>query len=112
MGIANEILPHYTYDDWIHWEGKWELIEGFPIARSPSPCPLHQRVSASLSSELLLALRKLKDKSCRVYGTIAYKIAEDIILVPDILIVCGDIKKNIWILRHLLLWKFYHLQQR
>ena len=32
MAIANKILPYYTYDDWIEWEGKWELIEGIRYA--------------------------------------------------------------------------------
>ena len=46
MGIADKIIPHYTYDDWINWEGKWELIEGHPIAMSP---PHHSGTSKSSS---------------------------------------------------------------
>lgn len=26
--MAYKLLPHYTYNDWTHWEGKWELIDG------------------------------------------------------------------------------------
>jgi Uma2 family endonuclease len=94
MGIADKILPHYTYDDWVHWEGKWELIEGYPIAMSPTPVPAHQRVAAELKTELVLAIRKSKCKSCRVYDPLDYKITSDTILVPDILIICGEIKKK------------------
>jgi Uma2 family endonuclease len=94
MGIANKILPHYTYDDWVHWEGKWELIEGHPIAMSPTPVPAHQRAASEIRTELTLALRKAKCKNCRAYDPLDYKIAEDTILVPDILIVCGVIKKK------------------
>ena len=94
MSIANKIIPHYTYDDWVHWEGQWELIEGHPIAMSPAPIPAHQRVSVELSTEFTLALRKAQCKHCRTYQPLDYKISEDTILVPDIMIVCGEIKKK------------------
>lgn len=94
MAIANKIIPHYTYDDWVHWEGKWELIDGHPIAMSPTPVPAHQRVAAELRTELLLALRKSNCKKCRVYDPVDYKISDDTILVPDILIICGEVKKK------------------
>ncbi len=94
MGIPGKIIPHYTYNDWVHWEGKWELIEGHPIAMSPAPIPIHQRVASELSTELVLSLRKSNCKKCRVYNPLDYKIAEDTILVPDILVICGEVKKK------------------
>ena len=94
MSIANKIIPHYTYDDWVIWEGKWELIEGHPIAMSPTPVPAHQRAAAEIRTELTLALRKANCKECRAYDPLDYKISEDTILEPDILIVCGEIKKK------------------
>jgi len=94
MGIADKIIPHYTYDDWVHWEGKWELIEGQPIAMSPTPIPAHQIVAAELRGELWDALRKTNCKKCRACDPLDYKIADDIILVPDIMIICGEIKKK------------------
>jgi hypothetical protein len=30
MAGVVKILPHYTFDDWIQWEGQWELIDGIP----------------------------------------------------------------------------------
>ncbi len=94
MSSAYRILPHYTYDDWVQWEGKWELIEGIPFAMSPAAVPKHQQISAELISEFIFSLRKVKCKTCRVYSPIDFKISEDIILEPDILIVCDEIKKN------------------
>lgn len=94
MSIANKIIPHYTYEDWLHWEGKWELIEGHPIAMSPTPVPKHQRIAASLKYEIISALKKSKCKKCNVYDPLDYKITEDTILVPNALIICGDIKKK------------------
>ena len=94
MNSAKKYLPHYTYDDWLNWEGRWELIEGHPIAMSPMPIPEHQRAAAEISTELTLALRKTKCKHCKVYDPIDFKISDDTILQPDILIVCGKIMKN------------------
>ncbi len=94
MGIANKIIPHYTYEDWINWEGKWELIDGFPIAMSPAPIPRHQKVSAKIISQFDNALNRSACKNCSVYNFIDYKISEDTILQPDILIVCGEIKQK------------------
>ncbi len=94
MGLANKILPHYTYDDYVHWQGRWELIEGHPIAMSPLPVPEHQRVAAELRTEFIIALRKAACKNCRAYDPIDYKISEDTILGPDILLVCGKITKK------------------
>ena len=91
MGYAQKILPHYTYDDWLHWEGRWELIEGHPIAMSPMPVPKHQRVAAALRAEFHFSMKKCKH--CRVYDPIDFKVAEDTILQPDILVVCGEITK-------------------
>ena len=94
MGLPDKILPHYTYDDYVHWEGRWELIEGHPIAMSPLPVPKHQRVAAEMRTEFIFALRKSGLKNCRAYDPIDYKISDDTILQPDILIVCGNINKK------------------
>jgi Uma2 family endonuclease len=92
MAFATKILPHYTYDDWVLWEGKWELYEGHPVAMSPSAVPRHQQVAAALMGELFYALKACN--TCTVYDTIDIKISEDTILEPDVLVVCKDIKKK------------------
>jgi len=93
MALAQKIIPHYTYDDYVHWEGRWELIEGHPIAMSPLPVPKHQRVTASLIREFGNALHRSNCKKCNVYDPIDYKIKEDTIIQPDVLIVCEKINK-------------------
>lgn len=94
MSSAIKILPHYNYEDYCQWEGRWELIDGIPYAMSPAPIPEHQRVAMSLGRELINGLKKSRCKSCKVYDFIDVKIAEDIILQPDVLIVCKPITKN------------------
>jgi Uma2 family endonuclease len=92
MSNAVKILPYYTYDDWVNWEGQWELIDGIPYAMSPMPAPKHQILASNLTIEFGNELKKCE--SCKVIQPLDYKIADDIIVQPDLLIVCGDINKK------------------
>ncbi len=94
MNTVKKYLPSYTYDDWLHWEGRWELIEGHPIAMSPMPIPEHQRVTAAIIYELTSSLKNTGCKNCKVYDPIDFKISEETILQPDVLIVCGAMQKH------------------
>lgn len=58
MSSDIKILPHYTYDEYCQWEGRWELIEGIPYAMSPAPSPRHQWISANIKYELTGAIKK------------------------------------------------------
>ena len=93
MSIAEKYRPHYTYEDYCQWEGKWELIEGMPYAMSPAPIPAHQRVNSTLIFEFESAL-KAGCKKCKLYLPLDWKITEDTIVQPDVLIVCDKIEKK------------------
>jgi Uma2 family endonuclease len=92
MSSTAKILPYYTYNEWKHWQDRWELIHGVPYAMSPAPLPEHQRIAGLLNMEFELALRISKCK-CSVYQPIDYKISDDTILQPDLMIVCKPISK-------------------
>jgi Uma2 family endonuclease len=96
MGLTAPViddLPHYTYDDYIQWEGNWELINGIPYAMTPAPSKKHQELSLGIASQLkqLLALCK----NCHVYQAVDWQITEDTVLQPDVLVVCGDDPEDI-----------------
>jgi Uma2 family endonuclease len=91
---AVKLLPHYTYEDYCNWEGKWELIDGIPFAMSPAPTPRHQWLMINIGSELRTAIKKSKCKHCKTYNFIDTKIEEDTILQPDCSIVCKPITKK------------------
>lgn len=92
MNPAVKILPHYTYCEWETWEGQWELIEGIPHAMGPLPVPKHQQIATSLAAEFHFQLKKCKH--CTTYQPLDYRVADDIILQPDMLVVCGSITKK------------------
>jgi Uma2 family endonuclease len=86
------ILPHYTYNDWEQWKGQWELIEGIPHAMRPLPEPKHQKIAAALVTEFTVALKTCK--SCTAYQPIDYRVSDDTIIQPDMLVICNEISKK------------------
>ena len=91
---AVKLLPYYTYDDYCHWEGRWELIDGIPFAMSPAPGMRHQWLIANIISELRNAIKTAGCKHCMVYDFIDIKIAEDTIVQPDCSVICKPTKRN------------------
>jgi Uma2 family endonuclease len=88
MPTLARAIETYTYADYTHWEGEWELIDGIPLAMSPAPMRIHQ----SIATELMYNLRNQLEecKSCEVLGEIDYKVSDDTILKPDIALTCGE----------------------
>jgi Uma2 family endonuclease len=93
MASATKILPHYSYDEYCLWEGRWELIGGIPYAMSPAPSPRHQWISSNIKYELKGAIKHSGCTNCKVYDFIDIKVSEDTILQPDAVVVCNDITK-------------------
>ena len=92
MSAPAKILPHYTYAEWEEWTGQWELIDGLPYAMAPMAVPKHQRIATALSAEFTVALKKCA--KCIAYQPIDYRISDDTILQPDMLVVCNEITKK------------------
>ncbi len=91
MGVAalrTEDLPHYTYDDYVQWEGRWELIGGIPYAMVPAPVIRHQVICSNIIQYLGELLKECK--KCRVLLPVDWPIADDTVVQPDVLVVCGD----------------------
>ncbi len=82
-----EDLPHYVYEDYAQWEGKWELIRGIPYAMTPAPSLQHQRISHKIDALLANSLKECEQ--CEALLPVDWKIDEDTVVQPDNLVVCG-----------------------
>lgn len=83
---AIEDLPHYQFDDYLQWEGRWELIDGIPYAMAPAPMKKHQALSSRMARLLDEALDGCE--TCYASLPVDWKIAEDTVVQPDNLIIC------------------------
>ena len=89
---ALDHLPHYTYDDYKLWEGNWELFEGYPIAMSPAPMIKHQILASNMMFEIRSNIGECD--RCVVIAEEDYKLSNDTILRPDVVLICDEPNDN------------------
>lgn len=81
-------IEYYTYKDYVKWEGDWELINGVPLAMSPAPMITHQALANLIANELTNSSEKCEQ--CLTLSEVDYKINDDTILRPDVVLTCGE----------------------
>lgn len=96
MGALHvEEIPRYTYDDYKLWDGKWELIDGYPYAMSPAPMIKHQSISSKIARELEELFQDCT--KCQVLLPVDWKITEDTIVQPDNSVIYHEPKNEAYI---------------
>ncbi len=88
VALRVEDLPHYIYDDYVQWEGKWEILEGIPYAMTPAPSIKHQDISGNIFWQLKILLENCR--KCKILLPVDWQITEDTVVQPDVLVVCGE----------------------
>lgn len=88
MSSAPQYQPHYTVDDYQLWQGDWELWNGVAVAMTPSPFGRHSRLLIDVGSALKAAI-EASGCDATVLGEIDWIVAQDTVLRPDLLVVCG-----------------------
>ena len=92
MGVLKLEDIHYTYDEYKLWEGDWELYNGIAVSMAPAPMRKHQGLAGSIITELT---NQLDDCAiCEVLGEVDYKISNDTIVRPDVVLTCGETNEN------------------
>jgi Uma2 family endonuclease len=85
-------VEYYSYDEYCQWEGDWELIKGVPLAMSPAPMINHQVIAANILFELKYSSRECKE--CLVFGEADWKISDDTVVKPDVVLTCNEPNNN------------------
>ena len=94
--MLNFEVPRYTYNDYKNWKEDWELVNGYPFQLLPSASFKHSKVQGNLIYQSKLALNQNhKDCNCAVFPELDWKINDDTVVRPDIMIVCGEPKNEI-----------------
>ena len=81
-------IEYYTYDDYVKWEGNWELINGIPLAMSPAPMITHQALAGEIFYELKQSSNDCEE--CLTLLEVDYKVNDDTILRPDVVLTCNE----------------------
>jgi Uma2 family endonuclease len=79
-------METYTVQDYMQWEGDWELIYGQPVAMAPSPVFGHQQLSAAIFRQLDEALDDCP--RCQALFEIDVEFSKDTVVRPDVLVIC------------------------
>ena len=77
MSTAPRYVPHYTVEDYGHWEGDWELIDGVPISMSPSPFGPHERIVSRLALQLGTQIKD-HGRLCEVYTNLDWIVSDEV----------------------------------
>ena len=87
--------PRYTYSDYKNWKEDWELLEGYPFQLLPSASFKHSKVQGKLITQCNNSLAENGDScNCNVFPELDWKISEETVVRPDIMIVCGNPKNE------------------
>lgn len=89
MSSAPRYIPHYTVADYMQWKGDWQLIDGVPIAMTPSPFGRHERIVANLVYELMRSFDE-NGCDCQAYAGLDWIVSADTVVRPDVMVVCGS----------------------
>jgi Uma2 family endonuclease len=78
----------YTRQDFQHWDGNWELIEGSPYAMSPSPTFHHQYVNLKIARQLDEQLESCTQ--CHAVIETDVELSQDTVVRPDSMVICYE----------------------
>ncbi len=97
MPLPDQIFKpeRYTYQDYLLWKGDWELVNGYPYAKGPSPVRSHQWFSSKFTQQFS---NKLEENqivcNCQVYSELDWVIDQDTVVRPDCMVVCGNFTED------------------
>ncbi len=89
MSTVRKYEPHYTVEDYQHWDGDWELWHGTAVSMSPSPFGKHANVLGKIVTALNVGVEAAVCHA-NVLVEIDWIVSKDTVLRPDAVVVCGD----------------------
>lgn len=91
--MDTSLIPRYTYADYEQWKEDWELIKGYPYQMLPSARWQHNRAQVKMS---LQAEQQFNNQHCNcvVFTELDWKISNETVVRPDVMVVCGELKSD------------------
>jgi Uma2 family endonuclease len=91
--MESSIIPRYTYSDYAQWKEDWELIKGYPYQLLPSAKWRHNNAQLNIVTQFKVQLKN-GNCNCTVFSELDWKINEETVVRPDVMIVCGEIETD------------------
>jgi len=92
--MDTSLIPRYTYADYKQWKEDWELIKGYPYQLLPSARWQHNSVQVRLSKQAIDNFDRNSNCNCMVFTELDWKISNETVVRPDVMIVCGKIETD------------------
>jgi Uma2 family endonuclease len=86
--------PKYTYSDYKNWKEDWELLYGYPYQLLPSPSPKHSLVLINFIVQGKNSMKNNDNCNCLLFTELDWKISEDTVVRPDMMVICGETSSN------------------
>lgn len=90
MNSIPQLIPHYSVSDYQQWAGDWELWNGVPIARGPSPFLPHGAFAAILACAFQNAVKRAKTNRWTLIQEIDWIIDHHTVVRPDLMLIAGN----------------------
>lgn len=94
MNTYNFQPPRYTYSDYKNWKEDWELVNGYPHQLLPSAAPKHNLAIMNFIYQGKDSLKKNNNCNCLLFSELDWKISEETVIRPDMMIICGTINND------------------
>ncbi|MDF1816881.1 MAG: Uma2 family endonuclease [Verrucomicrobiales bacterium] len=86
-----EYIPEYSIQDYLLWEGDWELWNGIPVSMSPSPNFRHQKIGSRILVAIQAQLTPVPcSNGCVAVYEMDWHVNDHTVVRPDIMIVCKE----------------------
>ncbi len=95
MGLAERYPVRYTVEDWKHWQGDWELVEGIPYAMA-SPRPINQYIGYRIIVQFNRILSNMPEcADCYMLYETDWYIDYDTVIRPDLMVLCVEVPERV-----------------
>ena len=86
--------PRYTYSDYKNWKDDREFLNGYYFQLLPYASQRHSKTFVNFIAQGKSELKSNIDCDCTLYAKLDWKISEERVVRPDMMIICGNASDN------------------
>ena len=87
-------MPKYSFQEYKNWKDDWELIEGYPYSLMPAAGWNHNVTQSNAVQQGKNSLQKNSNCNCWIVSEFDWKINNETVVKPDMMIICSKPKND------------------